>query len=138
MGRGRLNLVLTADAAPPSQQIVVQIEHLVALGVVRPGDLLPGAGTLANHLEISRVTVQRAYDELIARGLAEAKIGIGTFIAQNADARQMFIGRSFGPTITLAQNLHLTLDEVRKSFEQQLERHFRERKGRQPPHDSCK
>ena len=138
MGRGRLKIVLTADAAPPSQQIVEQIEHLVALGVVRPGEPLPGAGTLASNLEISRVTVQRAYDELIARGLAEAKIGIGTFIAQNADARQSFIGRSFGPTITLAQNLHLTLDEVRKSFEQQLSRHFNERKGRQPPRDSCK
>lgn len=138
MERGRLKIVLTADAAPPSQQIVEQIEHLVALGVVRPGEPLPGAGTLASNLEISRVTVQRAYDELIARGLAEAKIGIGTFIAQNADARQSFIGRSFGPTITLAQNLHLTLDEVRKSFEQQLERHFRERKNRQPPRDPCK
>ncbi|GAC1313791.1 MAG: hypothetical protein NVSMB21_25050 [Vulcanimicrobiaceae bacterium] len=130
MGLGALRLVLTADAAPPSQQIIDQVEQLVALGVVRPGDPLPGAGTLGKDLEISRVTVQRAYDELIARGLAVAQVGSGTYIAAGADARVAYVARMFAPTITLAQNLHLSIDEVRQSFEQQLTRHFRQRSRR--------
>ena len=127
LARERVKLILVAGI-PPSPQIVEQVERLVAFGVYRPGDPLPGAGTLALELGISRVTVQKAFGALCERGIAEAVVGTGTFIARGADTRADLIGRMLSSTIALAQNLYLTKIEVEKAFEHQLRRHFPERK----------
>ncbi|GAC1501967.1 MAG: hypothetical protein NVS1B2_27250 [Vulcanimicrobiaceae bacterium] len=132
MGRDRVKLVLTADPIAPSQQLIDQVERLVALGVCRPGDALPGASTLADDLGISRVTVQRAYDTLVRRGVAEARVGVGTFIASTADTRADYIRRYFSSTITLAEHLHLNRTEVSNAFEHELSRHFLQRRESSP------
>ena len=129
LARERVKIVLV-PGFPATQQIVEQIERLVALGVYRPGDALPGAGRLAKDLGISRVTVQKAFDVLREQRTTEALVGIGTFIARGADTRADLIGRMLSSTITLAQNLYLTKIEVEKTFEHQLQRHFPERKNR--------
>lgn len=120
--------IILVLGVPPTPQIVEQIERLVAFGAIRPGDSLPGAGTLALELGISRVTVQKAFDVLSERNVTEAFVGIGTFIARGADTRADLIGRMLSSTITLAQNLYLSKIEVANAFEYQLRLHFPERK----------
>ena len=127
LARERVKIILVPGVLP-TLQIVEQIERLVAFGVYRPGDALPGAGTLATELGISRVTVQKAFDMLCERRITEPVVGIGTFIARGADTRADLIGRMLSSTITLAQNLYLSKSEVANAFEYQLRLHFPERK----------
>lgn len=122
----RVRIVLTPDETPVLQ-IVEQIERLVALGVHQPGDELPGAGTLADELGISRVTVQKAYGLLIERKVAESRVGSGTFIAEYADTRPDFMRRLFSMAITLGQNLYLSETEISQAFESEIRRHFPQR-----------
>lgn len=56
-------------AMPLYQQIVEQLQELIASGSLPPGAVLPAERQLAEHLKISRVTVQRAYAELRQRSL---------------------------------------------------------------------
>jgi GntR family transcriptional regulator/MocR family aminotransferase len=49
-----------------------RIRGLVASGRLAPGAKLPGARTLATELEVSRVTVTTALDQLVAEGYLEA------------------------------------------------------------------
>ncbi|HBY99358.1 MAG TPA: hypothetical protein DEP84_36380 [Chloroflexi bacterium] len=52
------------------------------------GTQLPPSRRLAAQLEISRATVTRAYDQLVAEGYLEARQGAGTFVAAVGLTRQ--------------------------------------------------
>jgi DNA-binding transcriptional regulator YhcF (GntR family) len=124
-----LDLALTPDE-PKAQQIVDHIEYMVAIGVYRPGDDLPSAYALADHLGISRNMVQLAYHTLEERGVTSAVRGGSTSIAEVADARARFARRLFSATISVLRNLAnpLKRDEIRAAYEQEEARHFRSRR----------
>ena len=65
-------------------QVVEQVRLALASGVLRPGDRLPGIRELAERAAVNPLTVVRAYNELIAEGVLEARQGLGTFVAQGA------------------------------------------------------
>jgi GntR family transcriptional regulator len=58
------------------------------------GDALPAERTLATDLGVSRMTLRRAIDELVASGLVERRHGAGTFVAAPKIA-QPLAGTSF-------------------------------------------
>ena len=62
-------------------QLVRAVIEAIAAGVIAPGDRLPSTRAFAAQLGIARVTVLEAYDELVARGVAVARRGAGTFVA---------------------------------------------------------
>src|ERR1700732_1808816 len=53
----------------------------IADGVLRVGDQLPTEDILIARFEVSRITVRRAIQNLVARGLVEIRRGKGTFVA---------------------------------------------------------
>ncbi|MBU1877677.1 MAG: GntR family transcriptional regulator, partial [Chloroflexi bacterium] len=57
------------------------IKHLIASGVLTPGDQLPTIRELAVDLTINLHTVAHAYAELEREGLLTIQRGRGTFIA---------------------------------------------------------
>src|SRR5262245_28374887 len=65
-------------------QVVEQVRLALASGVLRPGDRLPGIRELAERAAVNPLTVVRAYNELIAEGVLEARQGLGTFVADGA------------------------------------------------------
>ncbi len=70
------------SGAPPAyQQIIGQIEKQIQSGILRPGDKLLPERELAEILGTARGTVQRAYEELVRKGLVEASQGRGSFVA---------------------------------------------------------
>jgi GntR family transcriptional regulator len=126
---------LTVDFAlnpdePAAFQLVAHIERMVALGVYRPGDDLPSAQALSEHLGISRPSVQKAYGTLEERAVTTAVRGGSTSIAPGADARHHFIRRLFSDVIAVARNLAnpLQREEIRKAFQIEEDRHFRPRR----------
>ena len=65
---------------PIYRQIVEAVKFDVARGDLAEGDRLPSIRSLANELSINMRTVVKAYDELVAAGLAVRQQGRGVFI----------------------------------------------------------
>lgn len=71
-----------ASSEPPFAQLCAQITEQVGRGALRPGDRLPTVRRLAGDLAIAPNTVARAYRELEADGILEARGRAGTFVAR--------------------------------------------------------
>lgn len=67
------------------RDIVEQLSREIASGRLRPAMRLPPVRALEHQLGISKNTVQAAYDELVARGLLEARWRQGLFVATPAE-----------------------------------------------------
>src|SRR5262249_21945643 len=74
-----------ADRAGPLYlRIVDALASDVGCGRLRRGQALPTHRSLAKTLGIDLTTVTRAYAEARQRGLVEARVGGGTFVAESA------------------------------------------------------
>ena len=65
---------------PIYEQIVTQVKQLILNGTLQDGEPIPSMRALAKTLQISVITVQKAYEELQRNGLIESLAGRGTFI----------------------------------------------------------
>jgi DNA-binding transcriptional MocR family regulator len=69
---------------PVYEGIVAALAADVASGRLRRGERLPTHRALAEALGVDLTTVTRAYNEARRRGLTEARVGQGTFVAESA------------------------------------------------------
>ncbi|HET9481494.1 MAG TPA: PLP-dependent aminotransferase family protein [Candidatus Polarisedimenticolia bacterium] len=63
------------------RQLVDRVREAIAAGALATGERLPTTRSLALSLDLNRLTVARAYEELARLGLVEAHVGRGTFVA---------------------------------------------------------
>ncbi|HEY3914448.1 MAG TPA: GntR family transcriptional regulator [Verrucomicrobiae bacterium] len=68
------------SATPVYHQLVDQVQHGAASGVLKPGDSLPPIRSLAEQLRLNRNTVAKAYGELEHLGVLKLTPGKGSFI----------------------------------------------------------
>lgn len=66
------------------QSILSQIE-----ATYKPGDLLPGEAELEQRFNVSRITIRRALDELVADGVLVRKQGKGTFVREKPITQEL-------------------------------------------------
>ncbi len=78
---------------PVYEQIIEQVEKLVSLGIMNAGDQLPSVRSLSIELSVNPNTIQKAYSELDARGIAKSVPGKGCFIAETAGEALQSAGR---------------------------------------------
>ena len=68
----------------PVSTLYARIEETIATeiakGEYRPGDQLPTEDELLQRFQVSRITVRRAIQNLVNRGLLEIRRGLGTFV----------------------------------------------------------
>lgn len=74
---------LSDQAGPVYEAIVTALNADVASGRLRRGERLPTHRALAKVLGVDLTTVTRAYNEARRRGLTEARVGQGTFVAES-------------------------------------------------------
>jgi GntR family transcriptional regulator len=67
-------------ASPLYAEIEEAIATEIARGEYRPGDQLPTEDALLQRFQVSRITVRRAIQNLVGRGLLEIRRGLGTFV----------------------------------------------------------
>lgn len=72
-------------AGPLYQQIVDGLRREVSEGRLPPGAPMPSIRSFAADLEVSVITVMRAYEELERDGVIYRRQGLGTFVAESAD-----------------------------------------------------
>jgi GntR family transcriptional regulator len=84
------------DPRPMFRQIADEVQRCVAVGVLKPDDLLPAVRQLAQDLKVNANTVQHAYRTLEQEGTAYVKRGLGTFISprpREIKGRQVSVAR---------------------------------------------
>ena len=77
-------------------QITTEISRLISTGAISTGYALPSTRLLSEHLQVSRNTVIRAYENLSAEGLIEMRPPLGTFVSE-----RLPIGVMSVPTLAL-------------------------------------
>ena len=70
-----------AAGIPLHRQIYDGIRRAILGGLLRPGQRVPSTRTLALELEVSRLPVLTAYDQLLHEGYLEGRVGSGTFVS---------------------------------------------------------
>jgi GntR family transcriptional regulator / MocR family aminotransferase len=66
---------------PVYRQIETFFLHGISTGSLKPGMRLPASRALGADLGINRLTIEKAYSELEAKGLVYSRIGSGTYVS---------------------------------------------------------
>ncbi len=74
-------------AGPLYARLAAALRAAIRAGVLPPGSMLPPSRLLAAEMGCSRWTVTEVYQQLMAEGYAEARVGSGTRVVWHADAR---------------------------------------------------
>lgn len=73
--------VILPQGGPLYLQLKRWIENAIARGAIHPGDALPSERDLAAKVDVSRVTVRKAVQQLVRDGVLVQRHGSGTFVA---------------------------------------------------------
>jgi len=77
---GYENKINRKSYEPAYIQLVRIVSQQIATGVLQPGDQLPSEGQLCAQQKVSPMTVRRAINILVERGLVSTAQGKGTFV----------------------------------------------------------
>lgn len=113
------------DGTPVYQQVISQIQLLIATGQMEPGQKLPTVRALAADLVINPNTVARAYRELENLGLVTSRQGSGVFVNKaesplSRRERNARLNDGFDQLLSLASQLDFDLDSVPELLRRRL------------------
>lgn len=99
-----------------STQVKEQLKWLIGIGHLKPGDLLPAAGNLAEQLKLNRNTVNSVYNQLKDEGIVSMQAGRGTQVLDNQSVEDLSHRRKpmyelILSTIEEAESRGISLDE---------------------------
>ena len=80
-------VISQADRRPMYLQIMEQVRRRIAVGDWAPGHEIPSIRALAASVQVSVITVKRAYLELERAGIIVTRQGKGSFVAETSDLR---------------------------------------------------
>ncbi|MDQ3231425.1 MAG: PLP-dependent aminotransferase family protein [Pseudobdellovibrionaceae bacterium] len=78
-----LNISLNEGPESLYRQVARALREAIQRGILRAGEPLPSARSLADQLQVNRHTVRIAYEELMAEGWIRAEERIGYFVAED-------------------------------------------------------
>jgi GntR family transcriptional regulator len=109
-------LISQADRRPMYLQIMEQIRHRIAIGDWQPGRELPSIRALAASVQVSVITVKRAYLELEREGVIVTRQGIGSVVAERADLsvqlRRSDLDQHLAAAVDIGRQLGMTPDDL--------------------------
>jgi GntR family transcriptional regulator len=114
------------SGVPIYVQIIDRVKHLVATGMLKPGDQLPTIRRLSVDLRVDPNTVVHAYRELDREGVISTQQGRGTFISEHPDSEQLSQLRRerlhviIGNALLEALSLGYSAEDIRDAFETRL------------------
>lgn len=94
-------IINTSSMVPIYEQIIDQIKTMIRKQELKQNDQLPSVRALSKELNISALTVKKAYDELEREGFTVTIHGKGSYVT--------------------AANTELMMEEQKKEVEQDLE-----------------
>ena len=113
-----MEIVVSNKASQPLyEQIASQIKAAIISGELQAGEAIPSVRSLAKALQISILTVQKAYATLQEDGFIETTAGKGCYVsAQNQDfyleELQKRIEEKFAESIKSARTIGISLNKL--------------------------
>src|SRR5262245_1123526 len=86
-----------AAAAPLFRQLYEGVRRGILNGTLAPGLRLPATRRLAGELGVSRNTVLNAYEQLLAEGYLEGRVGSGTYVPRTLPEDLLQVGQTAAP-----------------------------------------
>ncbi len=108
-------------------QIVQDIKHKVAAGILKPGEHLPTVRELAADLRVNPNTVARAYDQLDKDRVITTQQGRGTYVRERPDQdhlsrmREEHLRSMMETVVARALSMGYTVNQVQEAFGEQLD-----------------
>lgn len=103
------------DPRPVYEQVVDGLEQLIARGILAEDAQLPSVRQLAMELSINPNTVQKAYADLLNRGIIYSVKGRGNFVSGGSGIRETLLRNIRDEMLDLlrqAKSLGATGDEL--------------------------
>lgn len=66
---------------PMYKQVTDQIKDAIGAGDLKPNDRLPSVREMSEALNVSAITIKRAYQDLETEGFILTRAGLGSFVA---------------------------------------------------------
>lgn len=95
--------LIANNETPLYEQLYNGIRQDIASGTLKPGERLPSRRKLCTHLRVSAVTVEAAYEQLVAEGYIYA-----------LPKRGYFVGHAQGPAFVSAESGHPMVEQKRE------------------------
>lgn len=113
------------SGVPVYRQIMDQVRHHLASGLLQPGQQLPSIRQLARSLAVNPTTIVKAYTELEHENIIQLERGRGAFIhpdppAMSPKERHDRLMQLTSQLAVEARQLGIDNDEVRAALEQAL------------------
>ncbi|NQX44021.1 GntR family transcriptional regulator [Paenibacillus tritici] len=84
-----MEIIISSNRNKPIyEQITSQIKGKIMSGELQAGDSIPSMRALAKSIQVSVITVQKAYEELQRDGFIDTTVGRGSFVS--AVSRDVF------------------------------------------------
>ncbi|MEM7017552.1 MAG: GntR family transcriptional regulator [Pseudomonadota bacterium] len=119
-----INFILSqTDSRPMYLQIMEQINQRVAIGDWPPGTKLPSIRELAVALQVSVITVKRAYLELERQGVILTRQGKGSWINDQLDivnVQMQELEEHLQRVAELSESMAMSEDDLIALLKQQL------------------
>ena len=112
-------IISNSSKEPIYEQITNQIKSLILAGELQEGASLPSMRKLAKDLQISVITMKRAYEELEKAGFIYSIVGKGSFVAEQnlevmREKKLKVIEEQLSAVITNSREIGLPLDELQQ------------------------
>lgn len=110
-------IISSASEKPIYQQLFDQLSSQIIQGQLKEGYCLPPIRTVAKELQISVITVKKAWDELEHAGLIHSMVGRGCFVApmnsaERMDKRNEMVFQKLKKDVEYYQSLGLSEEEM--------------------------
>jgi len=109
-------VISQSDGRPMYLQLMEQVRQKVAVGEWRPGENIPSIRALAVELQVSVITVKRAYLELEREGIIVTQHGKGSTVARDPDLGTRLYDQEFEEhlrqVVRIGMLLGLSEDEI--------------------------
>ncbi len=114
-----------AAATPLYRQMVEQVTHAVAAGVLRASDELPSVRAVAHDYVVNPMTVSKAYSLLEQQGVVERRRGMGMVIRAQSSAamveRLALLQPALDHAAAVARQLGIAPTDALAAFQQSLD-----------------
>jgi GntR family transcriptional regulator len=108
--------VVFESGVPLYEQVSYAARKAIVAGQMRPGDPFPSVRELSREVKINPNTAHKVIGELLAEGLIEVRVGVGTIVAAlpraPAAERSRLLRREMEELVVEARRLNLELDDV--------------------------
>jgi GntR family transcriptional regulator len=108
------------------EQVVYAAKRAIISGAMRPGDAFPSVRSLSKELKINPNTAHKVIGQLVAEGMLEVQVGIGTVVAEmgpsSAANRSRLLKNELEELVVEAKKLGLELEDVVQALTQHWRR----------------